>query len=144
VFYYDRLGLGKSSMFVLSKSLFMKYPLTFQSVSGYVAQVSIQEAILEQLVTRIRSGAFGEKPKHVVLLGHSFGSVISNDVLVKNPGLVDAAILTGIGYENPSNTETFLMWQPKLARLQSPARWGQLDGGYITWVDVFANIATYV
>ena len=52
--------------------------------------------------------------------------------------------MTGIGYENPSSGETFLSWQPKLARIQSPARWRQLDGGYITWVDMFSNIATYV
>lgn len=79
-----------------------------------------------------------------MLLGHSFGSVISNALLATNKSLVDGAILTGIGYENPSSTETFLSWQPKLANIQSPARWRQLDGGYITWVDMFSNIATYV
>jgi alpha-beta hydrolase superfamily lysophospholipase len=106
--------------------------------------VNIQEVILEQLVAQIRSGKFGPKPKKVVLLGHSFGSVISNAVLAKNTSIVDGAILTGIGYENPSSAETFLSWQPKLARIQSPARWRQLDGGYITWVDMFSNIATYI
>ncbi|KAH8803052.1 Alpha/Beta hydrolase protein [Xylogone sp. PMI_703] len=126
VFFYDRLGVSKSSV-----------------VSGYVSQVSNQVAILEQLVKQLKAGKFGMKPKSVVLLGHSFGSVISNVLLTSNPDIVDAAVLTGIGYETPSSAETFLAWQPRLARLQSPGRWRQLDGGYITWVDIFSNINTF-
>jgi pimeloyl-ACP methyl ester carboxylesterase len=83
-------------------------------------------------------------PKKVVLVGHSFGSILSNAVLATNPGLVDGAILTGIGYDIPDTSVSFEAWQPRLASLQSPARWRQLDGGYITWVDIYANINTYV
>lgn len=108
------------------------------SVSGYVNQVSIQVAILEKLIDQIRSGTFSPKPKNVVLVGHSFGSVISNTLLVSNPGLVDGAILTGIGYKIPDTAVAFEAWQPRLARLQSPGRWRQLDGGYTTWVDIFS------
>ena len=113
------------------------------SVSGYVSQVSIQVAILEELVTLIKGGKFSSPPKNVVLVGHSFGSVISNELLVSNPGLIDGAVLTGIGYAVPDTSVAFEAWQPRLARLQSPERWRQLDGGYITWVDIFANVNTY-
>jgi len=126
VFFYDRLGVSKSSV-----------------ASGYVSQVSIQVAALEQLVTLIRGGEFSAPAKKVVLVGHSFGSVVSNSLLGSNPDLVDGAVLTGIGYAVPDTSVTVEGWQPRLARLQSPGRWRQLDGGYITWVDIFANINTF-
>ena len=90
----------------------------------------------------IRSGKFCAPPKKVVLVGHSFGSGVSNAVLAASPGIVDGAVLTGIGYDIPDSAVTVEAWQPKLARLQSPGRWRQLDGGYITWVDIYANVAT--
>jgi len=52
---------------------------------------------------------------------------------------VDGAILTGIGYENPSSSVSFEGLQPRLASEQSPGRWRQLDGGYVTWVDIWSN-----
>jgi pimeloyl-ACP methyl ester carboxylesterase len=109
-----------------------------------VAQVSIQVAILEQLVNKIRAGILCSIPKNIVLVGHSFGSVVSNALIATNPGLVDGVVLTGIGYAVPDTSVAFEAWQPRLARLQSPVKWGELDGGYITWVDIFANVNTYV
>jgi pimeloyl-ACP methyl ester carboxylesterase len=92
----------------------------------------------------VRSGKFGPKPRSVVLVEHSYGSVVSNALLAATPDIVDAAVLTGIGYVTPSTAVNFNAWQPRLPRLQSLARWRQLDGGYITWVDIFANVNTYV
>lgn len=115
----------------------------FASMSGYVNQVSIQVAIIEQLVGQIRAGIFSTKPKNVVLVGHSFGSVISNAVLKGSPDLVDGAVLTGIGYKILDSAVSFEAWQPRLASKQSPGRWRQLDGGYVTWVDIFANVNVY-
>lgn len=60
-----------------------------------------------------------------------------------SPDLVDGAILTGIGYSTPSISVNFEAWQVRLARLESPGRWRQLDGGYVTWVDDFAAANTY-
>lgn len=140
VFFYDRLGVSKSSVFVpLHRHLQRTKTNQICSVSGYVNQVSIQVAILEQLIDQIRAGTFSSKPKNVVLIGHSFGSVISNAILVSKPGLVDGAVLTGISYKVPDTSVAFEAWQPRLARAQSPGRWRQLDGGYTTWVDIFAN-----
>tara|TARA_R110002060_G_scaffold3426_3_gene5396 strand:+ start:3132 stop:3338 length:207 start_codon:yes stop_codon:yes gene_type:complete len=66
--------------------------------------------------------------------------VISNALLVSNPGLVNGAVLTGISYKTPDTAVAFEAWQSRLARVQSPGRWRQLDGGYTTWVDIFANV----
>lgn len=118
-------------------------PTNYSSVSGYVNQVSIQSAIVSQLVTLIRSGKFCASVKKIVLVGHSFGSVISNVVLASDPDLVDGAILTGIAYA-PNNFAVVLeALQPRLAKLQSLAKWGRLDGGYVSWVDIYANINAY-
>jgi len=123
VFFYDRLGVGHS-----------------QIVSGYVNQVSIQSAIITQLVALIRSNKFSASVNKVVLVGHSFGSVISNTVLATDPDLVDGAILTGIAYAPTDTAVSIEALQLRLARLQSPSKWGKLDGGYVSWVDIYANI----
>ncbi|KAE8447325.1 hypothetical protein EG329_010883 [Mollisiaceae sp. DMI_Dod_QoI] len=130
VFFYDRLGISDSSV-----------------ISGYTTQVSLQTTILAQLVNLTRSGHFASAttppPTKVILLGHSFGSVVSNYLLSTFPSLVDGAILTGIGYHVPDSDVAFEAWQPRLARLQSPGRWRQLDGGWVTWVDIWANVNTF-
>ncbi len=73
-------------------------------------------------------------------MGHSLGSAFSNSVLNSDPGLVDAAVLTGIAY----NVSNMGPWgeakQMRLAKLQNPNRFGHLDGGWTVWVDIFANI----
>ncbi|KAK0736128.1 hypothetical protein B0T21DRAFT_383760 [Apiosordaria backusii] len=63
IFYYDRLGTGES-----------------EQVSGYVAQLSNQVAILTELT--------------------NFGSAISSEVVRKNKKLVDGVILTGFSYNS--------------------------------------------
>ncbi|TAQ84008.1 hypothetical protein B7494_g7666 [Chlorociboria aeruginascens] len=126
IFYYDRLGLGKSS-----------------KVSGYISQVSVQVAALEQLVLALRAGKIGTTPRNVILIGHSFGSVVSNGLLTLNPNIIDGAVLTGIGYEAPSIAVTYEALQPRLARLASPSKWGGLDSGYLTWIDIFSNINVF-
>lgn len=37
-------------------------------------------------------------PKKVILVGHSYGSVLTNALLSTNPDIVDSAILTGWAY----------------------------------------------
>jgi alpha/beta superfamily hydrolase len=57
-------------------------------------------AILAELIKFIRAGElpFGSgkvpNPKALVLVGHSFGSVITNGLLSTNPDIADAAIIT--------------------------------------------------
>jgi pimeloyl-ACP methyl ester carboxylesterase len=99
----------------------MKFPFHFRSrvststdlhrrVSGYFNQASIQAEIMAGLVELLRNGEYTSqvgKAESVVLVGHSFGSFTSANVLTKYPSHVDAAILTGIAYSNvpwPENT----------------------------------------
>ncbi len=72
-------------------------------------------------------------------MGHSLGSVYSNVVLSSDPGLVDAAILTGIAYNITSKGPADQANQYRLASIQDPLKWGGLDGGWQVWVDVYSN-----
>ncbi|KAK5946190.1 hypothetical protein PMZ80_000331 [Knufia obscura] len=103
IFYYDRLGLGQSEM-----------------VSGYVAQSSIHASIIKELIKLLRSDKFGSPASKVALIGHSMGSAYSNSVLNSDPGLVDAAILTGIAYNITSKGIADQAKQSRLAKLQNP------------------------
>ncbi|KFY94557.1 hypothetical protein V500_03154 [Pseudogymnoascus sp. VKM F-4518 (FW-2643)] len=129
IFFYDRLGTGSS-----------------QKVSGYTNQANIQVAILAELTSAIRlgklTGSMG-KPKAIVLVGHSFGSFISNALISAQPTIADAVILTGISYAGGTPGVVASAFQPRSAASQSPDKWRHLDNGYVTWVDVFANINTF-
>ncbi|KAL5324233.1 hypothetical protein ACEPPN_008777 [Leptodophora sp. 'Broadleaf-Isolate-01'] len=129
VFFYDRLGTGKSSM-----------------VSGYdVPQSTTQLAILQQLTSLLRNGnytgAFG-KPSKLVHIGHSYGSQLSNGLIATTPGLSDGAILTGLSYGVTSGS--FLKeWGFRIAELQAPGKWPGRDNNYVTGVDACGNAATF-
>ncbi|KAI1629488.1 Alpha/Beta hydrolase protein [Exophiala viscosa] len=128
IFYYDRLGVGESEI-----------------VSGYVSQVSNQAAILTELVKLIRSGTFSSPPAKVVLLGHSFGSIVSNVALHNDPELVDAALLTGLAYEATGviGAISNQAKQNRVANLYEPERFGKLDGGFAVWVDIYSAIENF-
>jgi hypothetical protein len=74
VFYYDRVGTGKSS-----------------SPSGFVTQESDQQALLSTVVKDIRGGKWTNKihAKKIVLVGHSFGSFTSSGLIAAEPDLVE-------------------------------------------------------
>ena len=101
----------------------------------------MQAGIIVELSKLIHSGKFCSSDSKLVLVGHSAGSVITNAVLSSNPGLVDAAVLTGLSYNN-SGIISNQAKQLRLANLQDPAKWGQWDGGYTVWVDIFSNLET--
>ncbi|KAK4188449.1 Alpha/Beta hydrolase protein [Podospora australis] len=131
IFYYDRLGVGKS-----------------EQVSGYVAQLPNQVAILTELVKLVKSGIYvGKtgKPTHTVLLGHSFGSALSMQALGLNHNLVDGLVLTGFSsngtYVNPFGFATAIA--PRIAAQQQPGKWRQLDTGYLTGADLFTSVAAF-
>ncbi|KAH8893678.1 alpha/beta-hydrolase [Thozetella sp. PMI_491] len=131
IFFYDRLGCGDS-----------------QKVSGYTNQSRKQREILRQLTTLIRQGQYTGslgKPDKVVAMGFSFGSYVTHYTVAAYPELFDGAVLTAINYNftglNPNG-----LWRsfvPRVAALQSPSTFGSLDTGYVTWVDVIAQINTY-
>ncbi len=78
-------------------------------------------------------------------MGFSFGSFITHYSIVEDPTIADAAILTAINYNTTGLNLNGLVrsFVPRIASLQNPARFGTLDPGYLTWVDVLAQINTY-
>ncbi|KIW12549.1 hypothetical protein PV08_09826 [Exophiala spinifera] len=131
VLFYDRLGVGESSR-----------------VSGYAAQLSNQVAILQRLVGTVRDTKYKDRfgrPKSVVLVGHSFGSGISLATVALDPTIADGLVLTGFSLNTSySNPIGFAMAaQPRIAALQNPQKWSQLDTGYLTPADLYANVNTF-
>ncbi|KAK3984059.1 alpha/beta-hydrolase [Cladorrhinum sp. PSN332] len=131
IFYYDRLGVGKS-----------------QQVSGYVAQLSNEQAILQEITKLVRGGHYTGsigKPDKLILIGHSFGSVLSNQVVATHGDLIDGVVLTGFSYNQTAFsglqfTDTIGL---RIAAQQQPGKWRQLDTGYLTNVDIYSNVAGF-
>ena len=73
------------------------FQLNILRVSGYVAQLSTQAAVLNELTKLIKSGQYTGKvsPAKIVYVGHSFGSAISITALANDDSLVDGIVLTG-------------------------------------------------
>ncbi|PGH13763.1 hypothetical protein AJ79_03462 [Helicocarpus griseus UAMH5409] len=131
VFFYDRLGVGKSS-----------------KISGFMNQAPIQINILGQLSAALKTGRYtGDYglPKSVVLLGHSFGSFLSNALLALEPESADGAILTGLAYNSLSNVQ-IEAFNLRIAAEQKEAmmrEWKDLDAGYVTWDDIYGNVNNF-
>ncbi|KFY84988.1 hypothetical protein V500_08808 [Pseudogymnoascus sp. VKM F-4518 (FW-2643)] len=128
VFTYDRLGVGKSS-----------------SVSGFLNQASIQVAILQELATAVKSGNYTGAvgvPKSLVLIGHSFGSVLTAAAITASPALADGVILTGFSY-NGTNGAWLETLQPRIATAESE-KWNHLDSGYLVAADPFSSINVFL
>ncbi|KAK0732082.1 Alpha/Beta hydrolase protein [Lasiosphaeris hirsuta] len=129
VFYYDRLGVGKSS-----------------PVSGYVAQLFNQVAILTEITKRVKAGKYvGGKPDKVVLIGHSFGSTISLNTAVDNAGLADGLVLTGFSFNSTFlNAIGFVeAVAPRIAAAKQPSKWAGLDTGYLTSADIYSSVTSF-
>ncbi|KAF2092483.1 alpha/beta-hydrolase [Rhizodiscina lignyota] len=119
---YDRIGVGTSS----------------KVNSSTDAQFQVQGAVLDELVSYARKTMKAEK---VALFGHSYGSYIS--ALSASQTEVDALILTGYS-GSFANFAPFVAGTGfRIARLQQPYRWGDLDSGYITSSDLFAETYVY-
>lgn len=78
---------------------------------------------------------------HNPSIGHSFGSFLSNALLATSPSLSDGAILTGLGYS--AGGASFEAWSARIAAQLSPGKWPGRDLHYVTWIDSFANAATF-
>jgi pimeloyl-ACP methyl ester carboxylesterase len=97
------------------------------------------------LTTFLRSGKYTGTlgtPLKIVHVGHSFGTYLTNALVAATPALSDAAIQTGTAYGQ--NSGPFLeAFGLRIATELAPGRWNGRDNGYLTWVDVFANAATF-
>lgn len=77
-------------------------------------------------------------------MGFSFGSYVTHAAIGSKPDIADAVILTGIGLNTSAvNTNGLVRsFVPRIAAQQDPLRFGELDTGYLTWVDELAQINT--
>lgn len=120
-------------------------PGTGASSSGdpyRILQADIQAAVLIELTKLLRSGSIHASiPKstgRVLHVGHSFGAIISNVLIAKNPELSDGVALTGLAHN--------FTWAPffavatnfHLAKENQPSRFGNLSSGVFTWGDELA------
>ena len=82
-------------------------------VSGYVSQPAIQVAVLQDLVRLVRSGQNTTPvgvPKSLVLMGHSFGSILVAAAATSQPDLTDGLILISFSYNGTNIVGTIEAW----------------------------------
>jgi alpha-beta hydrolase superfamily lysophospholipase len=108
--------------------------------SGYVAQLSIHEAVIKGLVATLRTDKFGKPASSVILVGHSQGTIYSNQAMHSDPNIADAAILTGIAYNVSGTPIQDQSKQNRLSNLLKPKKWGSYDGGWVGAVDEYSDI----
>ena len=114
-------------------------------VSGYDNQLSIQIAVLSSLAKSVSRGSYTTigKPTHLVLIGHSYGSFISNALVASEPTIADAAVLTGYGLNGSNIQVLFEAFAPRVARLQQPRAFSAFDNGYLTTADIFGTVQVF-
>lgn len=112
-------------------------------ISGFVNQIGIQLEILKKLVSYIKAGSYtGDLgvPKSTVLMGHSFGSILSHGLATTTPDAVDAIILTAYAVDPKYLNVPIIIsaWQLKIASLAGKVYEG-LDKAYVVWDDLKSN-----
>jgi pimeloyl-ACP methyl ester carboxylesterase len=110
----DRLGMGASS-----------HP------DSSDVNIDSHIFIYHQLIRAARSGGFGPAFDKVVIVGHSYGSVIAYGVGNRYPGEVDGVIIAGLQHEfDPAFLREF--WANLHPANEEGGRFAALDSGYLT------------
>lgn len=121
---YDRLGTGKSD-----------HPDPVQ-----VVQTPLEVAIAKELIHILRKGKIASTSfKHVVSVGHSFGSIITQGITAESPELLDAAVLTGFSTSGTGQPAFFSGLDFTIARHTPPKRFKGLNNGYIVAANSIGN-----
>ncbi|KAK4704213.1 hypothetical protein P7C70_g1999, partial [Phenoliferia sp. Uapishka_3] len=124
VFTYDRLSTGKSTR-----------PEGVNTV-----QVSIQIEIAHQLVQKIRTGWFESlECEKVIGIGHSFGSIQTQNLASRYAKDLDAAVLTGFSLSQAGVPAAFSAMHPTIASETSTRFRSVNDTSYWTWDDPTAG-----
>ncbi|KAM0709876.1 hypothetical protein Q7P35_003919 [Cladosporium inversicolor] len=104
-----------------------------------ILQADIQAAVLIEITKRFRSGDLhGDLPTpsgRVLHVGHSFGSIMSNVLIAKNPELSDGVILTGFSHNSSFPPGFPISTNFHLAKENRPELWGNYSTGILTWAD---------
>lgn len=120
-------------------------PLTIGRISGYENQLTKASAVIRELSSLVRSGNYTGsigKPDKIAVMGFSYGSYATHTAIIEDPKIADAVILTAIGFNKTGLNVNGLVrsFVPRIAATQNPFLYGDLDTGYVTWVDKFAQI----
>lgn len=123
-FLYDRLGVGQSEK---------ADPLQ-------VVQAPLEVEIANSLAQLLRKGAYGGKGfQKVVGVGHSFGSLVSQAITASYPSTFDSVVLTGFSM-NTTGLAGFVAGNNfAIASQDQPARFSDLDPGYLVASDTISN-----
>ena len=120
--------------------------LIHRRLSGYVNGLSLQVEVLSHLVKAVRIGRYTGSlgvPKSLVVVGFSFGSFVTNTLVANEPTIMDGAVFTGLGFAPTAFAPFLEAYNPRIASFANPKKFGELDTGYLTWVDIYANINSY-
>lgn len=73
------------------------------------------------------------------MIGFSYGSYITHFTITDTPDIADAVVLTGIGLNTTGVNGNGLVrsFELRIAADQNEMRFGDLDTGYLTWVDIY-------
>lgn len=123
VLMFDRIGTGNSSL-----------PNAYD-----VVQAATEVEILTQITAMARNGSLFSPasvpdldPKHIVHVGHSFGSLLIAGFLTKHGDMSDAALLTGFLPNSTHLTDVpVATFEHDYAPVSDPARFGKFGSGYI-------------
>jgi pimeloyl-ACP methyl ester carboxylesterase len=117
-------------------------------VSGYTNSLFTAIAVIKSLVAQVKTGKYTGvigKPVKTAIMGFSFGSYATHGAIATMPDLADAVVLTAIGFNETGLNANGLLrsFVPRLANAQNPALYGDLDNGYVSWVDKYSLIWNY-
>jgi len=116
-FSYDRLGIGLSD-----------HPDPIQ-----VVQAALEVSIAHSLIQSLRSGCIGGTSfSHVIGVGHSLGSELTNAVTAQYPSDLDAVVLTGFSVDVAGQSNFFSSLNLAIARENQRHRFPSLPNGY--WI----------
>lgn len=116
-FFFDRLGTGLSS-----------HPDPIK-----IVQLPLQVAIVHEIVRLLRSGAIsGNSFKHVIGVGHSYGSIQTQMVTEAYPEDFDAVVLTGFTTSGTGMPISFTSQDLAVASEAVPLRFAGLSNGYLS------------
>lgn len=101
--------------------------------------------MLKELASIVKAGKYTGsigKPAKTAVMGFSFGSYTTHGAVATTPDIADAVVLTAIGFNDTGLNPNGLVrsFEHRIANVQNPALFGDLDEGYLTWVDKFGLI----
>ena len=130
----DRLGTGMSS-----------YPDGRNQV-----QINTHRDIVYYINNLAKAGTLPGQTtpfRRTVLVGHSFGSIISNLLVATYPNATDGIVLTGYSANGTWLPMTISGFNAKIANAQVPSRFNttarRLPNSYFVWSDIYNNLLNF-